>query len=373
MRILQTNFHRGWGGQPARILMLSSGLAARGHDVVIAAPSGSMLAQRSREAGLPTLESLAFHKTNHLVCAARDARRLAAHLQSTPYDLIDAHGSQDLWTTVVARALSGTRVPLVFTRHNTKRVRDHFANRWLYGRAIDHLIVASRTVLARYRLFLERGQLTPGRISIVHSSYRADRFHPGVDGNPLRAELGIAPDTPLVGVIGRLVHDKGQDDLLRATARVLEQRPDTVFLLVGTGTFEPELRALAGSLGVSTAVRFLGFRDDIPSVTAALTVSVLPSVDCDASPAVLKEALACGVPAVATAIGGAAEILRDGETGHIVPPRAPDRLAAAILDLIENPERARQMGQRGSRDVAERFVPERLADETLAAYRRVFG
>jgi glycosyltransferase involved in cell wall biosynthesis len=120
-------------------------------------------------------------------------------------------------------------------------------------------------------------------------------------------------------------------------------------------------------------VRFLGFRDDIPEITAALNVSVLPSIDCDASSAVLKEALACGVPAVATSIGGATEILEDGVTGLIVPPRDPARLAAAILSLLDDPERARAMGRRGSRDVAARFTPDRLAEETLAVYEKVAG
>jgi glycosyltransferase involved in cell wall biosynthesis len=370
VKVLQTNFHRGWGGQPARVLMLSQGLAGLGHRVVIAAPRGSLLADRARSAGLPTLEGLAFRKTKHLASAGRDALALARHLRREAYDLIDAHGSQDLWTCVAARALARARVPLVFTRHNTKRVASHAANRWLY-RQVDHLILASGSILERYAPFLSSGDLARDRVSVVHSAYRPDRFHPGVDGSRVRAELGVPAGAPLVGVVGRLVADKGQDDFLKAAARILERRPETRFLLVGTGTNEPELRALAASLGIAERVRFLGFRDDVPEITAALGVSVLPSVDCDASPAVLKEALACGVPVVATAIGGAGEILRQGETGLLVPPRDPARLAEAILSLLDDPDRARAMGRLGARDVAERFTPARLAAETLAVYASV--
>jgi glycosyltransferase involved in cell wall biosynthesis len=120
-------------------------------------------------------------------------------------------------------------------------------------------------------------------------------------------------------------------------------------------------------------VRFLGFRDDVPRITAALTVSVLPSVDCDASSAALKEALACGVPVVATDIGGASEIVREGETGFVVSPRAPDRLAAAIDALLSDPARAAAMGRRGAADVRARFAPDRLADETIAAYEQALA
>lgn len=368
MKILETNFHRGWGGQPSRILMMSRVLASRGHHVTIAAPRGSALAGRAREAGLPVFDAPSFRKPKFLHDAVRDVAVMTRHLKTERYDLIDAHGSQDLWTCVLARRIAGRTAPLVFTRHNTKRVGVHFANSWLYRRQVDHLIVASGSVMERYEAFFRCGALSRDRVSIVQSAYRPDRFHPGVDGGRVRAELGLAADAPLVGVVGRLVEDKGQDDFLRAASIVLGRRPEAYFVLVGTGPREADLKALAAKLGIARAVRFLGFRDDVPEITAALSVSVLPSVDCDASSAVLKEALACGVPAVATLIGGAAEILEDGRTGLIVPPRDPERLATAILSLLDDPARARDMGLRGSRDVAERFAPERLADETLLAY-----
>jgi len=371
LHILQTNFHGGWGGQPSRILMLSRDLAARGHRVTLAVPRGSMLAARAREAGLDVFDAVEFRKPKFLLRGARDVMALAGHLRGRRYDLIDAHGSQDVWTCVAARKLAGRTAPLIFTRHNTKRVRDHLFNRRLYGREVDHLIAVSRSVLERYEPFFRKGILAPERVSVVPSAYRPDRFHPGISGARVRAELGLGPDDPLVGVVGRLVEDKGQDDLLRAVPVVLKRRPETRFLLVGTGSRERYLKDLAASLGLTRAVRFLGFRDDVPEITAALNVSVLPSIDCDASSAVLKEALACGVPAVATSIGGAAEILEDGRTGLIVPPRDPARLAAAILTLLDDPERARDMGRLGSRDVAERFSPERLGGETLEVYRRV--
>jgi glycosyltransferase involved in cell wall biosynthesis len=367
VKILQTNFHRGWGGQPARILMMSEGLAARGHEVTLAVPPGSVLGARARAAGLSVFEGAEFRKPKHVVGLARDVGRLAAHLGATPYDLVDAHGSQDLWTTVIARRRAARALPLVFTRHNTKRVAHHLFNRWLY-RQVDFMIVVSASVIERYEPLLAAGALDPRRIAVVHSAYRPDRFHTGIDGLALRAEVGATPEAPVIGCVARLVPDKGQDDLLRAAPAILERHPDAIFVLVGAGTAAEPLQRLAGRLGVTSAVRFLGFRDDVPRITAGLDVAVLPSVDCDASSAVLKEALACGVPAVATDIGGADEILRDGVTGLVVPPRDPPRLAAALLSLLEDRARARAMGRAGAADVSVRFTPERLAEETLAAY-----
>jgi len=184
LNILQTNFHRGWGGQPARILMLSAGLRDRGHRVTLAVPRGSLLAERARAAGLEVFDGPGFLKPKHLLGAARDVSVLAAHLRERRYDVIDAHGSQDLWTCAVALRIAGRTSPLVFTRHNTKRVTDHVFNRWLYGRQIDHLIVVSRSVLERYASFFRRGVLTMERVSIVPSAYRPDRFKtPGTQVN----------------------------------------------------------------------------------------------------------------------------------------------------------------------------------------------
>ena len=378
MKVLETNFHRGWGGQPSRILMVAEGMARLGHDVTLAVPPGSILGQRARAAGLRTFEEAHFRHPRHAFRALADRRALRRHLAETPYDLVVAHGSQDLWTAALALPAPGAgdgarrRPALAYTRHNTKRVRDHALNRWLFRR-IDHLVVVSRSVLDRFEPFFARGVLRRDRVSVVHSSYRPERFHPGLDASRFRSEVGAGSETPIVGVIGRLVADKGQDDFLRAAALLRPRHPRARFVLAGTGTAEPSLRALAASLGLDEVVRFLGFRDDVPEVTAALAVSVLPSIDCDASSAALKEALACGVPVVATDIGGAAEIVRSGETGLIVPPRDPARLAEAIGTLLADPGRAAAMGRRGAQDVAARFTPDRLVAGTIAAYETILA
>jgi glycosyltransferase involved in cell wall biosynthesis len=377
VRVLETNFHRGWGGQPARILMAATGLRARGHRVTLAVPPGSVLGQRARAAGLETFEECHFRHPRHVRRALADRRALMRHVRTERYDVVSAHGSQDLWTAATAlrgpwRGWRHGDPRLVFTRHNSKALATHALNRWLYRR-VDHLIVVSRSVLERYEPFFRRGDLDRLRVSVIHSAYRPDLFHPGLDTARARADLGLDPTIPVIGVVGRLVADKGQDDLLRAAAMLLPRHPEARTLLVGTGKAETDLRTLASSLGIDGRVRFLGFRDDVPRITAALTVSVLPSVDCDASSAALKEALACGVPVVATDIGGASEIVREGETGFVVPPRAPDRLAAAIDALLSDPARAAAMGRRGAADVRARFSPDRLADETIAAYEQALA
>ena len=127
-------------------------------------------------------------------------------------------------------------------------------------------------------------------------------------------------------------------------------------------------RALAASLGLSESVRFLGFRNDLPELTAALDVSVLASVDCDASPAVVKEAMYLRRPVVVTDIGGLREMVEDGVTGLIVPPRDPGALARAILRVLSDEEGARAMGARGREVVRTRYSVSALADAYERAY-----
>jgi len=372
LRILHTNFHQGWGGQPARILMLSRSLVQSGHEVVIAAPSGSMLAERARRWNLETFEEPRFLKSKHVASAIRDVTCLQRLLQRRRFDLLDAHGSQDLWAAAAALRLGGHAIPLIYTRHNTKRVAFHPLNRFLYRRLVNHLIVVSASVLERYEPFLRRGDLSRERISVVHSSYWEERFHPGVKPAPIRGDLGVSGEEALlVGVVGRLVLDKGGSFFLKAAARIASEVPSARFLFVGRGTEEERLRGEAASLGLSDRVRFLGFREDIPEITAALDLSVLPSVDCDASSAVLKEAMALGKPVVATDIGGAREIIEHGKTGLVVPPRDSEALAQAIKQILQREDRGRSMGEEGRRRVSSEFSIRRLAEGTLSAYRRV--
>lgn len=371
MNILLIDFHRGWGGQPSCVLLLARELARRGQRAVVGSPTDGELARRARALRLPTFEECRFFKPRRVVWFLRDVIALARFVEQARIDVVHATGSQDVWTAALARRWFSLPCAVVLTRHNTKRVAWNSANRWLYGRGIDRLAVASRTVLERYERFLRRGILEPDRVRVLPPSLWFEDFEGDPDPAAFRREMGVGPDTPLVGVVGRLVPDKGQDDLLRAAVEVRERIPETRFLLVGTGTWEEHLRRLARELGLSEAVRFLGFRRDVPRITAALDLSVLPSVDCDASPTVVKEGLLMGVPVVATSIGGAKEIVEDGISGRIVPPRRPDLLARAIVEILSDRERARRMGAAGSERVRERFSHQTLAEGHLAFYREV--
>jgi glycosyltransferase involved in cell wall biosynthesis len=369
MKLFLANFHRSWYGQPVAVFVLARELSRRGHDVTVAAPPGSALAERAREAGLAVFEGAHFPKSNRLLRTLRDVRALGRHFREQGYDVLHTNGSQDTWSVALARRLYRVPSPHLMTRHNTKRVRTNVANRWLYGRALDRLVLVSGGAMRCYAPLLELGALREEGISVIHPAFETDRFDEVPDRAALREELGVGPEVPLVGLVGRLDRDKGHAVLMEAAPAILARRPGTLFLFVGHGPEEEWVRGQVSGRGLDERVRFLGFRKDMPAVTAALDVSTLPALGTDSSPTVMKEAQALGVPVVVSDVGGAPEVVEDGVTGFVVPMGDAAALGEAILRLLDDRELARSMGARGRARAYERFSPARCAEEHEALYR----
>ncbi len=364
MKILQTNFHLEWNGQVARVFLLSRELIRRGHQAVIAAPEKSALVERARSAGIPVFTSVRFKKTNRPVSFLRDVIALGRLIREEGFDCLHAHGSQDTWALVWAHRLFRLRQPILLTRHNTKRVRFHLGNRWLYRRGIDRVVVVSAAAMDNYRRFLDANILKERDIPIIHSCIDLDRFTKLPDPKKIRAELGVGSDIPMIGLIGRVSHDKGHFVLLEAIPEVLKAFPDAVFVFAGNvGGLGQAMRNTVRNKGLEKSVRLLGFREDILDITAALDVSVLPSLGTDSSPAVLKEALYLGKPVVASRIAGLPEIVREG-SGILVAPGDAAELARAIVATLRNLKN----GRRPTLDFPEQFTPRFMCDAYLRVY-----
>jgi glycosyltransferase involved in cell wall biosynthesis len=367
MKILQTNFHLEWNGQVARIFLLSRELARRGHQVMIAAPEKSALVARARAAGIPVFTSVGFKKTNRPVSFVRDVLSLGRLVRAERFDCLHAHGSQDTWALVLAHRLFRLRQPILLTRHNTKHVRFHFGNRWLYRCAIDRVVVVSAASLENYRCFLDANILSARDIPIIHSCIDIDRFSQPTAPEKIRAELGVGSDAPLIGLIGRLGRDKGHFVLLEAVPKVLEEFPEAVFVFAGpVGGLAPTMKDLVQRKGLEKSVRLLGFREDILDITAALDLSVLPSLGTDSSPAVVKEAMFLGKPVVASRMAGLPEIVRD-DFGILVTPGDAGELAQAIVATL------RDRGKRRNAKLIfpEQFTPSFMCDAYLRVYEEI--
>jgi glycosyltransferase involved in cell wall biosynthesis len=213
--------------------------------------------------------------------------------------------------------------------------------------------------------FLRAG-VPPAKLVVVRNGIR--HREPRRGRAAVRSGLGLGARDRVVLTVGRLAEQKGHRSLCRAVPAILERVPNARFLWAGDGPLEGELRALACRLGVDETVRFLGRRDDVPDLLGAADLFVLPSLF-EGLPLAVLEAMAAGLPVVATRAGGTAEVVDDGVTGHLVPAGDVAALADAVADLLRHPARARAWGRAGRARFEREFHAGRMARETAEVYR----
>lgn len=186
----------------------------------------------------------------------------------------------------------------------------------------------------------------------------------------LQRELGLAPGTPLVGIIARLVPIKGHEDFLAAAQQVVQRDTTVHFAIAGDGERRRELEAQAAALGLAGRVHFLGWRRDLGPVYADLDVVALCSKN-EGLPTALIEAQAAGIPVVSTPVGAVAEIVEEGATGHLVQVGDIKGLAEKMLALAIDPDTARAMGARGRERMRDRYGVDRLVRDMDRLYTRL--
>jgi glycosyltransferase involved in cell wall biosynthesis len=290
--------------------------------------------------------------------------RLYAWARARRVDLIHQNNGFDVPALALARLL---RVPLVAYQRgeewNSPMVR------WLAPR-VDFYIANSNATLSS---LLAVG-IDPVKTTVIY---------PPVDVGPnpdrdrtqvIRRELGIGETTPCFGIVGKLVEWKGQKVFLRAVPLVLQAVPSAMAVVVGDVQGSPpgyrqELVALARELGIGHRTVFTGFRRDVTDVMAALDVVVHASVIPEPFGRVIVEAMALGRPVVASRAGGPLEIVADGENGYLVPPGDEVALATRVVELLGDPQLAREIGERASRDARARFSLSAHAAQVETVYR----
>jgi glycosyltransferase involved in cell wall biosynthesis len=189
----------------------------------------------------------------------------------------------------------------------------------------------------------------------------------GQDRATIRHELGLPPDSHVVAVVAKLTEQKGHAILLRAMGSLLGQDSNLHVLIAGDGPLADALHAQAAGMPGGDRVRFLGVRSDVRAMLAAADLFVLPSL-WEGLPMALLEAMAAGLPVVATAVSGTRDVVVDGVTGMLVPPGEELALADAIEQLITDRQTAEAMGSAGRQRVAEEFSGSRLAERHAAMY-----
>ena len=348
------------GGAERHVVDLVLAIRREGHaDTVACSVSGS-LAEPLEAARIPVRPLVGrILKRRVSLPYALGLRKL---LGKDRFDLVNAH----VYASAAAAALAsvGTSLPLVVTEH-TEALWQGRAGRvfslWMYRR-VARVIAVSDAIRRR---LIERDGVPPAKITVVPNSVPPARDSHG-DAMPLPAE-GLR-DGPLVGVVARLQPEKGVTSFLKAAAHVAKEFPAARFVVVGDGPLREEVFGLAEGLGIRDRVLFLGFRPDAQALIKMMDVVAVPSVS-EGTPLVVLEAMASGVPVVASAVGGIPDQIRHGREGILVPPGDPRALGDALLGMLREPERARSMGEAGRLRAGTEFSHENMVRRVEEIYR----
>lgn len=297
--------------------------------------------------------------------------RIRRLIRAKDIDIVHVDGVTNF---VPALAAGLTRTPIVW------HYNDHLP-RLLQGLLLPMVTALSSTVIVQgeglKRLRTRAGSRLREKTAVIYAGIDTKMFDPthcdAGTRTRQRQELGLPADCRVIGTIGNLNRFKGHTYFLRAAGRIKEQVRDAKFLLVGRRLeTDPrcweELQQLTAELGLKDDVIYAGFREDVPNILSALDVFVLSSV-LESCPIVLLEAMAMKVPVVTTDVGAAAELVLDGQTGFVVPPRDPEALAGAVLACLRKPwDEVRAMVEAARNRVESQFGVDIIARQQLQVY-----
>lgn len=215
---------------------------------------------------------------------------------------------------------------------------------------------------------LQKEGLPEEKVEVIYNGMDFLPYQESYNGNAFRKAIGIDNQTSLVGMIANFNFEiKGHQFFIEAAKKILDQVPNVEFILVGDGALRPRFENLSKELGIRQKIHFLGKRSDIPVILSSLNVSVLCSTN-EGFSNVILESMAAGKPVVATNIGGSPEMVTDGVTGYLVPPADSTSLVKAVIDLLQNSNKAEAMGKEGRRLVKEKFTVEAMAKQYEKLY-----
>ena len=281
------------------------------------------------------------------------------------YDLLHTHLIHaDLYAGLAARLNSFPIV--VSTRHNDNRFRTHPFYAWLNRQSAK---TASRiiAVSSYLREFIAAAEGIPkDKIVVIRHGLDLNSSDANREGIVCR-ELGIPPTAPVAAIVARLTEQKGHTYLLQAFAEVIRTIPDARLLIVGSGSLMTALQSLVNRLGLGSNVIFTGYRSDARALMSEVNLIVLSSL-WEGFGLVLLEAMAAAKPVVATDVSAIQEVVEHKVTGLLVPPRDPQSLARAIIELLQDPHEAQRMGRAGRQRVEALFTIEGMIQQTEAVY-----
>jgi glycosyltransferase involved in cell wall biosynthesis len=357
MRVLYVDLEIAWRGGQNQALMMLKGLQARSHDAELVAAKGSALGERAAANGIRV------HSVTRGLLWLPAAWQIRKLVLSGRFDLVhanEAHAVSAVWLARVQKS-----VPFVISRRVGYPLGKSRLARARYE--------AAARIIANSQWVAEQAASTGARrekLTVVYEGAEIPSRFAVEQRQSARARWGIAGDAPLLGCVGVLLPDKGQEWLIRALAELRTEFAGAKLLLAGDGPCRERLEALAAELGISDAVIFAGFVKDVETVYAALDVFLLPSFF-EALNNSLLAAMAYEIPSIAFRRGALGEIIEDRKSGLLTSAANTSELCDAVREVLRDQAFAKSLAEEGRRRVQNCFSAERMVDGIVRVYEEV--
>jgi glycosyltransferase involved in cell wall biosynthesis len=360
VKVLLVDLETEWRGGQNQAWLLLKGLRERGHQSDLVTAKSSALGQRASSAGITV------HSVDRGLLRLPAASLVGRLLRGGSYDVVhanEAHAVTAVW--LAARRAGIGRTKFVISRRVGYPIGKGALAQARY-RAAAQIVAISEWSAER----VVRSGISADKVSIVYEGVDLPALPTGEQRTAARARFGIAANQPLLGCVGVLSPDKGQEWLIRALPLIRSELPNAKLLLAGDGPCRAQLESLARKMNLSDAVIFAGFVKDVESVYPALDVFLLPSMF-EALSNALMSAMAYGVPSIAFNCGGPAEIIEHEKSGLLVSEKDPEAIANAVKRILQGPELAARFRQAGRARIEDKFSSEKMVDAMLRVYASV--
>jgi L-malate glycosyltransferase len=354
VKILLVDLDTEWRGGQNQALLMLEGLNARNCVAELVSPDGSELGQRARARGIT------IHGVSPLFSRISATLKISELTKTGAFDLVHANEAHAVTSVWLARA--HRRVPVVISRRVGYPIRNSSVALSRY-QAAARILPISHWVAEK----LAASGIENEKMTVVYEGVEIPRLPSPEVRREARAIWGISDDSPLLGCVGVLLPDKGQDQLIRTLARLRTEFPQTKLLLAGDGPDKSRLKQLASKLGISDAVIFAGFVKAMEPVYAALDAFLFPS-RFEGLGTSLLSAMSYAVPPVAFSTCAFGEIIEHGKSGLLSETGNETSLLNAASTLVRNPQIARQIGQSARTRIEQKFSAAKMVESMLQVY-----
>ncbi|UCE22866.1 MAG: glycosyltransferase family 4 protein [Candidatus Aminicenantes bacterium] len=367
------------GGSAENTFLTVKGLDKKKYDVTLMSGPVQDPSQERRiqieECGIPYIHMPVLVRNINVIADAIAFFKIRRFLAKKKFDVVHTHTSKAGLLGRFAARLAGVPV-VVHTPHGhvffgyfgLMKTKIFILLEKLANRMTDRIVALTHREKADY---ISYRTCPEEKLTVIPSGIELNKFREYTPSNKtkLKKEIGLPENSFVVGTAGRLVPVKGPEFLINASQTIIPKHPNTCFLFAGDGPLKEDLQKKANEAGGEKNIFFLGWRDDIEHILSIFDVFCLPSLN-EGMGRVLVEAMAHGIPIVASDVGGIPDLVTHGKNGFLVPPKNPEELAKHIQILIEDEAKRKKMGEAGKK-MAQKFSHESMVKNIAALYEEL--